>query len=136
MSRAQLSMTAVEAALGVVLVTSIAVLFALGVPGADDATAEAQLDTYAEDAGVLLANEPPQHLDQTRLSEVTSSPTAFERERDTLERRIERILPENLLFRVETEYGTVGQPLPDGVTTGETTVLTTNGEVTLRVWYA
>jgi hypothetical protein len=136
MRRAQLSLTAVEAALGVVLVTALAVAFVLGSPGASEAETEAQLDTYAADAAVLLANEPPRHAEQTRLAEVTASRQAFERERDALERRIERILPANLLFRVETRYGTAGQPLPDGVTTGERTVLTTNGEVTLRVWYA
>lgn len=109
--------------------------FALGVPSASDAQTQAQLDIYAEDTATLLVNEPPRHEDQTRLAEVTASAERFDREHGTLEDRIDRIVPANVMFRVETEYGTAGQPLPDDVTTGEKTIVTPNGEVTLRVWY-
>lgn len=134
--RGQASITALEAGLGVLLLTSVVFTFALGISDGDEQRREAQLGTYADDVATLLANEPPRHGEQTRLAEVTASSEAFERERAELERRIERILPDNLMFRVETEYGTVGHPLPADVTTGEATVLTTNGDVTLRVWYA
>lgn len=136
MSRAQASITAVEAGIGVLLVMSVTLAFTLGVPSADEASTRAQLDTYAEDAATLLANEPPQHADQTRLSEIAASAEAFDREKDELERRVERILPPNLMFRVETAYGTAGYRLPSDVPTGEATVMTPNGDVTLRVWYA
>ena len=136
MGRAQASITAVEAGLGVLLLASVTFGFALGVPDDEPAKQRAQLDTYAADAATLLANEPPRHADQTRLAEVAASADAFARERDALERRVDRILPDNLLFRVETPHGTVGYPLPDGVAVGTATVLTTNGKVTLRVWYA
>jgi hypothetical protein len=108
--------------------------FVLGVPA--PSTAEAQLDAYASDAATILVNEAPRHARQTRLDEVVSSPAAFERERGALRRRVERILPANVMFRVETDHGTVGYPLPDGVPTGTATVTTTGGDVTLRVWYA
>jgi hypothetical protein len=136
MSRGQASITAVEAALGVLLVTSVTLAFGLGVPSPDDRRAQAQLDTYASDAATLLSEESPRHGDQTRLTEVTSSAESFKRQRGELERRVDRIVPENVLFRVETPHGTVGQPLPGGVPTGEATVLTANGALTLRVWYA
>jgi len=135
-SRGQTSITVIEAGLGVLLLTTVMFTFALGVPDGTDRRAQAQLDVYASDAATLLSSEPPRHNDQTRLAEVTRSPRTFDRERGELERRIERILPPNLMFRVETEYGTVGHPLPADVPTGEATILTTNGEVTLRVWYA
>jgi hypothetical protein len=134
--RGQASITALEAGLGVLLVTSVLFTFALGVSNGEQRQREAQLDTYADDIATLLANEPPRHDDQTRIAELIGSSEAFEREKRELERRIERILPDNLMFRVETEYGTVGHPLPADVPTGETTVVTTNGDVTLRVWYA
>ena len=136
MDRGQASITAVEAALGILLLLSVTFGFALGVPDEEPAEAQAQLDTYAADAATLLANEGPRHSDQTRLSEVTASPAAFEREKEALERRLDRILPANLLLQVETPYGAVGYPIPDRSKTGAATVLTTNGEVTLRVWYA
>lgn len=133
--RGQASITVIEAGLGVLLMMSILFTFALGVPGGGADQSRAQLDIYATDATTLLANESPRHQDQTRLAEVTKSQRAFEREESELERRIERILPENVMFRVETTHGTAGHPLPDDVPTGDRTVLTTNGEVTLRVWY-
>lgn len=136
MRRGQASITAVEAALGVLLVTSVTLAFGLGVPGSDERRAQAQLDTYASDATTLLSEAGPRHGDQTRLAEVTRSVESFERQRGELERRVDRILPDNVMFRVETGHGSVGQPLPDDVPTGEATALTTNGAVTLRVWYA
>lgn len=127
-------MPAVEGALAALLVLGIAAGFALGVPGPD--RSDAQLDAYAEDAATILASEPPRHRAGTRLAEVTRSAAAFERERDALARRVTRILPDNLMFQVETPHGRVGQPRPDSVATGVATVPTRHGAVTIRVWYA
>jgi len=136
MDRAQASITVVEAGLGVLLLFTVLLGFALGTPDPEPATTQAQLDTYAADAATLLSNEPPRHTDQTRLAEVLKSAEALDRERAALRNRLDRILPDNLLFRVETPHGTVGFRKPDGVQTGAATVLTSNGDVTLRVWYA
>lgn len=135
MTRGQASVTAIEAAIGVLLVMSITFTFALGVPSGDERETQAQLDTYATDAATILENEPPRHQEQTRVTEVLVSEDAFDREKDDLEDRIDRILPPNLAFAVETEYGSIGYPIPDGVKTGEATILTPHGELTLRVWY-
>ncbi len=131
--RGQLPMATIEAALGVMLIVGVSFGFALGVAPPD--TRSPQLDTYASDAVTLLANEPPSHGGQTRLAEVAASEAAFEREADALERRVERILPANLMFRVETRHGAVGYPVPPDVETGVATVATGNGDVTVRVWY-
>jgi hypothetical protein len=133
--RGQASITVVETGLGVLLVLSILFTFALGTAG-EAGQSQPQLDIYATDTVTLLSNEAPRHQDQTRLAEVASSEAAFDRERDELVRRIDRTLPDHVLFRVETAHGTAGHQLPDDVATGEATVLTTNGAVTLRVWYA
>ncbi|MFD1644400.1 DUF7262 family protein [Haloarchaeobius litoreus] len=131
--RAQLSLPAVEAAIGVLLVLAVVATFAL--PVADGDTTEAQLDTYASDAATVLSGEPPRHGGATRLSEVARSEASFEREQQALERRVERILPHNLLYRVETPHGSVGYRVPAGVSVGVATVPTGHGEVTIRVWY-
>lgn len=135
MNRGQASITAIEAVIGVLLLMSVTLAFAVGMPGGEDAKTEAQLELYADDAATLLTNEPPRHGDLTRVTEITRSEGAFDRERDALEQRIDRILPDNLMYRLETEYGAVGYPLPADVQTGEATILTPHGEVTLRVWY-
>lgn len=132
--RAQLPTPAIEGAIAVLLVLGVTAGFALDV-GSPDAR-ERQLDAYASDAATILANEPPQHRGGTRLEEVTRDEEAFERERATLERRVGRVLPANLMYRVETPHGRIGYPKPDGVTTGSATVTTLHGEVTIRVWYA
>lgn len=131
--RGQLSLAAVEAAVGVLFVLTVAAIFGLGLP--DPGTTEAQLDAYAEDTATVLANEPPRHAGDTRLSEVTRDEEAFDRERDALERRVERILEDNLMYRIDTKYGSVGYERPTGVALGRAAVPTRNGEVVIWVWY-
>ena len=134
MDRAQASLTAVEAALGVLLLLGVMFTFALGV--SEPTANRAQLDAYADDAVTVLATEGPAHGETTRLSELVSSNGTFEREKRELTRLLDRTLPDNVLFRVETHYGTAGHPLPDDVPTGVATTTTRHGSVTLRVWYA
>ena len=119
--RAQVSLPAVEAAVGVLFVVAVAAAFAFGSP-AGGVPREAQLDAYASDAATVLANESPQHGDSTRLAEVASTVAAS--------------LADNLLFRVETPHGTVGYARPSTVPTGVATVPTGSGTVTIWVWYA
>jgi hypothetical protein len=106
----------------------------LGVPQPDECGA--QLDVYADDAATVLADEPPRHQGTTRLAEVVRSEAAFDREKESLDRRVDRILPDNLMYRMETPHGAVGFRTPPGVAVGERTVATGNGRVTIRVWYA
>lgn len=133
MHRAQLSLPAVEAAIGVVLILGVSMGFALTVQ--EPVARDAQLDAYARDAATVLSGEPPRHQGSTRLSEVTRSETAFDRERTALRDRVERILPDNLLFRVVTPHGTVGFRRPAGVALGVATVTTARGDVRIEVWY-
>ena len=132
--RGQLSLSIIEAGVGVVFVLAVTMGFALGVPAADTETP--QLNAYAEDAATVLANEPPRHAGETRLSEVTRSADAFDREQAALETRVDRILADNLLYRVETPHGAVGYERPAGAPTGQARVPTPGGEVTIWVWYA
>lgn len=131
--RGQLSLSVVEAGVGAVLILAVAMGFALGVSPPDDRAA--QLDLYAEDAATVLAGEPPRHGGATRLSEVVRSPDAFDREESALRQRVARILPENLMFRVQTPRGSVGFRKPAGVAVGSATVTTAHGDVTIWVWY-
>lgn len=136
--RGQLSISLIEAIVGVIFVLGVAVTFGIGVPAADAETA--QLRTYASDATTVLENEPPRHAGETRLVELTRSQSGFDRERDALERRVGRILPDNVLYRVvvsgpDGTYGAVGQRRPRGVPVGHAAVTTRHGEVELWVWY-
>jgi len=134
MDRAQLPLSLIEATLGAVLVFSVALGFALGVPAADTRTP--QLDAYADDATTVLSNESPRHGGTTRLAELVASEDGFERERAAVARRVDRILPANVMYRLVTPHGTVGYPRPAGVATGVATVPTGYGRVRIEVWYA
>ncbi|MCO8246536.1 MULTISPECIES: hypothetical protein [unclassified Haladaptatus] len=131
--RAQLSLSIVESGIGVVLILGVTMGFALGVPAPH--TRGTQLDMYAKDAGNVLMNDAPRHQGTTRLAEIIDSSKSFRREKGTLEHRVDRILPDNLMFRVETPYGSVGYRKPAGVPVGHSTVTTANGDVTVWVWY-
>ncbi|MFB6127879.1 MAG: hypothetical protein ABEJ79_11380 [Halolamina sp.] len=133
-ARGQLSLSVVEAAVGVLFVLGVTASFGLSLPA--PSTTEAQLDAYAEDAGTVLATEPPRHADATRLTEVCRSADAFERERGALADRTERVLPDNLLFRIRTPHGTVGFRPPTNAPTGIATAPIPGCDVTIRVWYA
>jgi hypothetical protein len=132
--RGQLSLSAVEGAVGVLLVLGVLVSFYAGVPAPDREAAA--LDATAADAATVLSSENPRHTGATRLAEVAQSPDAFDRERAALERRVAAVLPENVMFQVRTPHGTVGYTPPDDVAMGVATVPTRYGDVTIRVWYA
>lgn len=133
-TRGQLSLSVVEVGIGAVFVFGVVAGFGLGVPA--PATAETQLDLYATDAAAVLAGEPPRHQGTTRLTEILRSADAFERERSALDRRVDRILPDNLMYRLETDYGAVGFQRPAGIPAGHASVTTVEGRVTIWVWYA
>ncbi|MFH5798047.1 hypothetical protein [Haladaptatus sp. CMAA 1911] len=132
-SRGQLSLSVVEAGIGVVLILGVTMGFAFGVPSPN--ARETQLDMYAKDTGRVLVHEAPRHRGTTRLAEIVESKPSFRREADALRTRVDRILPDNLMFRVETPHGSVGYRKPGGVPVGVSTVTTTNGDVTIWVWY-
>ena len=134
MARAQLPLSLVEVALGATLILGVALGFALATPAPD--TQGPQLSAYAEDTATVLQTDPARHNGTTRLGEVVASQRAFDRERANLKRRVERILPSNVLFNVGTPYGSVGTPVPRRTTTGTATVPTGAGTVRIEVWYA
>ena len=131
--RGQLSLSVVEAGVGVLFLLAVTAGFAVDLP--QPSTDETQLDTYAADTATVLAGESPRHADRSRLAEVTASRATFERERATLRRRVGSILDDNLQFRVETPHGVVGDPVPRATPTGTATVPTRGGPVVIEVWY-
>ena len=139
--RAQLSLSLVEAAVGVLFVLGVTAMFSFG-PAAAPA-GEAQLDAYADDALTVLGGDAPASATEgnaatrgdSRLVAASRSPAAFERERDALRNRTAAVLPPNVAFRLATPHGSVGFERPPGTPAGEASVVTTRGRVTLRVWY-
>lgn len=127
MRRGQLSLSLVEAGIGVLLVFAVTTTFVVGVP--PQQTGEAQLDAYASDVAVLLAEEE-------NLDAAVASPSAFRATRGALADRVEALVDTRVLYRVETPHGSLGYPRPARVTAGVAQVGTPAGTVTVWVWYA
>ena len=129
--RGQLSLSAVEAGIGVLLLTAVAAGFFLVDDTATDRTA-AQLDTYARDAGVVLttAGDGGPQLDRALRSETT-----WERNRTAIRERARALFPANVQFRIETPRGAIGPAAPDRRPVGVARVPTAAGQVTIRAWY-
>ena len=123
----------VEAAIGVVLVLSVAASFALA-PAAPEHTAT--LDAHADDAVEILRADAPVGSGATRLAALTRSAAAERRERAAARSRLASALPGTVAFRVRTPYGSFGDPRPPGATVGVASATTQHGRVTVRVWYA
>lgn len=129
MRRGQLSLSLVEAGVGVMLVFAVVAGAAVGVP--DPGTEQTALDRYARDAlTVLRAGGDP------TLDEAISSGDAFREHRDGLRERLDGLLPPGVRYRVETPHGAVGHPVPRSRAVGTATASTRHGSVTVEVWYA
>jgi hypothetical protein len=132
--RAQLSLSVLEATLGLLFVVAVASGFTLAPP--EPGVGGAQLERYAGDVGRLLAEEPAPGGRASLLAAASRSPERFAAVRDPLRDRAESALPATVLFRIETPQGAVGYRPPDGVAIGRATIPTLAGEATIRVWYA
>ena len=133
MRRGQLSLSIVEATVGVVLVLGVATGFAVVSTGPSPATP--QLDALARDVGTVLASEPAGTGGDSRLVALARSDDSFATVRTPARERIEALLPADVLFRVRTPRGTVGYPRPPTAPVGSTTIPTRYGPVAIRVWY-
>jgi hypothetical protein len=133
MSRGQLSLSVVEAAVGVVLVLGIATGFAVGVSGPPPA--EPGLDALARDVATVLGSEPTDRGGDARLVALARSNQSFARVREATRDRVASLLPADVAFQVRTPHGRVGLPRPPTAAVGSATVPTRYGQVTVRVWY-
>jgi hypothetical protein len=133
MRRGQLSLSVVEAVVGVVLVVGVAAGFTVGVAPAP--STEPQLDSLARDTTTLLDADPAVAGGDPWIVALSRSPGSFERVRADARERVARFLPNDVAFRVRTPHGTFGYPRPPRTTVGSTTVPTRYGSITVRVWY-
>ncbi|AZH24530.1 DUF7262 family protein [Haloplanus aerogenes] len=133
MSRGQLSLSVVEAAIGVVLVLGVAAGFAVGATAPTSSTP--QLDALAHDTATVLGSEPTDRGQDSRLAALARSDRSFARTRESTRRRIVDLLPADVVFHVRTPRGSFGYPHPPTAAVGSVTVPTRYGPVTIRVWY-
>lgn len=80
--------------------------------------------------GGIGVGRSPHYQGTTRLAEVAHSESALVRERATWDRRVDRILPDGLIYRAETPDGAVGYRVP------ETSPSTRRRSPAVSVWSA
>ncbi|SDY26407.1 DUF7262 family protein [Halopenitus persicus] len=135
--RGQLSLSAVEAAIGVAFVLAIATTFAVAPP--DPGTETAQLDAYATDVATVLGNEGGTAVGDGNatgapLPAAIATPATFAAEREAIDARADALVPDRLQYHVKTPHGGVGIAPPSGATVGRSTLYTRNGRVVVAVW--
>lgn len=127
-----MSLSVVEAIVGLVVVLAAATTFLVGLPAAGD---EADLTLLAEDGLTVLDATPPAGDGASRLTALARDRSGFVRERSQADARLRALYPAHVRYRLETPYGAVGDPLPPGRPVGEARRHTASATVTLRVWY-
>ncbi|MFB6138728.1 MAG: hypothetical protein ABEJ42_10415 [Halobacteriaceae archaeon] len=129
--RGQVSLSLVEAAVGVLLVLAVTGGFAVAGPASAGDTP--RLERYASDVGATLRVGSGDGRPPPVARAIADEPT-FEETRAALDRRVRRLLPAGVLYRVSTPHGAVGYPVPDRGPVGRAVVPTRHGDVVVEVW--
>lgn len=131
--RGQLSLSVVEAAVGLLVVLAAATTFVVGLPetGAEDT----ELTVLAADGLTVLGSTPPEGDGTSRLATLAEDQSSFVRERNPTDEQLRALYPDGARYRLETPHGVVGDPLPPREPIGRAQRLTAGGRVTLWVWF-
>lgn len=130
-ARGQLSIPTIEVSIGILLVFGVISLLTIGVT--PPAQVDPQLEQYAEDTGVLLIQTGTEKAPP--LAGALTDKATFTQYRSAISQRTDRLLPDNLMYVIETPHGTIGHQPPAYVTTGRTIRTTPHGTVTITVYY-
>ena len=131
-ARGQVSLSLVEAVVGVLVVFAAATTFLVDLPDAGAETAE--LDRLAAD-GLIVLDATPAADDASQLTALGRDETRFARHAGDAEERLGGLYPPGVRFRLETPYGAVGRRLPPSRAVGRSQQWAAGSRVTLWVWY-
>jgi hypothetical protein len=132
MSRGQVSLSLVEAVVGLVVVFAAATTFLVSLP--DSGAETTDLDRLAAD-GLTVLDATPAAGDASRLTALGRSEASFARHAGDAEERLGGLYPPSVRFRLETPYGAVGQRLPPSGAVGRAQRWAGGSRVALWVWY-
>jgi hypothetical protein len=131
--RGQLSLSVVEAAVGLLVVLAASTAFLVGLP--DEGAEDAASTVLAEDGLVALGATPPDGDGASRLTALARDQSSFARERSHAAEQLRNLYPDRVRYRLETPHGAVGDSLPPRGPVGRAQRHTTDGRVTLWVWF-
>jgi hypothetical protein len=125
-------LSVVEAVVGLLVVLAASTTFLVGLP--DGGADEAELSVLAADGLTVLDATPPAGDGASRLTALTRDRSGFVRERNDADAQLRALYPTHVRYRLETPYGTVGDPHPPVRSVGTAREYASGGEVTLWVW--
>lgn len=131
--RGQLSLSVVEAAVGLLVVLAAATTFVVGLP--ETGSQDTELTVLAGDGLDVLAATPPDGDGASRLTVLARDRSSFTREQTQTDDQLRALYPDVVRYRLETPHGVVGAPLPPRGPIGRAQRHTTGGRVTLWVWF-
>jgi hypothetical protein len=131
--RGQLSLSVVEAAVGLLVVVAASTTFVVGLP-ATGATA-GELSVLAADGVAALDATTPDGEGASRLAALARDRSGFVTEEDEAAEQLRALYPAGVRFRLETPHGAVGWPHPPRGPVGTARTRAANTTVTLWVWY-
>lgn len=123
-NRGQLALSTFEVTIGVVLILAVVSLSTVAL---SDATGvDPQLEAYATDSLTVLVTTAGEDTGVTGTAGCRPAGCA---------KHLDQALPDNVLYHVETEAGTAGYDPPAKGPTATATQTTSNGKITVTVWY-
>jgi len=130
--RGQLSLSVVEAAVGLLVVLAATTAFVVGLP--ETGSEDVELTVLAGDGLRVLDATPPEGNGASRLTALARDESGFARERSLADQELRALYPERVRYRLETPHGAIGQPLPPRGPVGRAQRHTDGGRATLWVW--
>jgi hypothetical protein len=129
--RGQVSLSLVEAVVGLLVVFAAASTFLVGLP--ETGAAERDLTVLAAD-GLSVLDATPATDNASRLAALGRSERSYARQSDATTAQLQELYPDGVRFRLETPHGALGRPLSTTGPVGRAVAWTPGGRVTLRVW--
>lgn len=131
--RGQLSLSVVEAVVGLLVVLAAATTFVVGLP--ETGSEGAELTVLASDGVIVLDATPPEGDGVSRLTVLARDRSGYVRERGYARDQLDALYPTGVQYRLETPYGAIGKPLPPRGPIGNARTHTRDGALTLWVWF-
>jgi hypothetical protein len=131
--RGQVSLSVVEAVVGLLVVLAASTTFLVGLP--DPGSEAAELRVLAADGLTVLDATPPAEDGASRLTALAHDRSSFVRERSDADAQLRALYPPSVRYRVDTPHGAIGDPLPHTRPIGRARRHVAGGDVTIRVWF-
>lgn len=129
--RAQLSIPAIEIGIGMLLILAVVSLVIVSRSGPSEP--DPQLAYYAADTATILLSTGTETTPP--IGQCLESQQAFHQQCEKLTTGVNGLLPDYLLYHIDTPYGTVGYEPPENIETVTRVRATPHGSIAVTIYY-